>query len=204
MRGVSQASLSELAGASHTTIRTAERDVEGVRASTWRQLLTALAGVAPFNRGEIAEIADALDWQPSVVAAINREAQSKRVPVDRRTTARSRIAAVLEEHDDLAEHLADLLESLARVVHAARSSGKADGSDAAAAVQDALAHAVRVTEPTGGSSLRVVLPAERRPDGSLVERFEYFTPDGRRLVPTDDLPPKPKPKARPLRDGTGG
>lgn len=51
---------------------------------------------------------------------------------------------------------------------------------------------------------RVVLPPERWEDGIVVERFEYYTDDGRRLVPTDDLPPKPKPKARPLRDGTGG
>lgn len=49
---------------------------------------------------------------------------------------------------------------------------------------------------------RVVLPPERRSDGALVERFEYYTPDGRRMVPAPPAPPASPPRAKPLRDGT--
>lgn len=58
----------------------------------------------------------------------------------------------------------------------------------------------QVVLPTtpGYRLMRVVGRTERLPDGSLVEHFDYYTPEGARLVPIDDLPrvSEPKPAKR--------
>lgn len=216
-RGVSQRVLYKVSGVSDATIRAAEQQIDSVRASTVRSLLSALVTYAPLVEEEIELLSRELGWDHATLRAINAH-HAVKIPTesDRRRTARSRINAVLEDHDLVAEQLADLVEAAARFASASVARAIQDDlADPATALAGQIgrdlavlnAVAEEVSSPRSDPHLhRVVLPPERRSDGAVVERFEYYTPDGRRLVPAPkgahpepDPKPAAKPRAKPLR-----
>lgn len=210
VRGYSQIGLSDAAGVSNATVRRAESDPEAVRGATWEKLLRILAAKAAFSESEANTIADTLEWDLEAVYALSStHAPTVETPADRRRTARSRIRAVLETHDDHAEALAEVLESIGRLLDRARTADRPEpltGTQTATrAIQAASANQ---QDKPAGAPLRVALPEERI-QGGVVERFEYYTKDGRRLIPAppgqginDADSNADRPKAKPLKKKT--
>jgi transcriptional regulator with XRE-family HTH domain len=74
------------------------------------------------------------------------------------------------------------------------------GGAAPVVYHDAAVRPLRITpdEPLPTPTIRVVRKPERTADGALIERFEYYKPDGTRLIPSDELPaPKPARRTNP-------
>lgn len=211
VRGLSQAQLCDLAGVSEQTVRRAERDPNAIRDLNWRQILSALASISPLNPDEVASLSSALGWNFASFASINDRAQPRPKPTDGRSTARSRVVAVLDEYDDLAEPLAEVFESLGRLLAAARRpKPKGMSPEHLAKIESMMGTILSEVEPAPPDAQspipnaqpsppgirRVTLPAEQTKNGAIIERFEYYTEDGRRLVPAPPRAKKLDPKSK--------
>ena len=216
-RGLSQEALADLAGVAVGTIRRIERGKGPGFESTWRRLLEAFASVAAFTGEERRAVCDLLGWSVETIDAIEAMA-APQIPTDadRRRTARSRAVSVLDRHPHVAEEIAAVLESLARLIEAVPvpvpvPTESADGPELSIEALSALVERMGRPDSPGvagvgggpaGASIptrRVVLPPVVS-GTATVQRFEYYTPDGRRLVPE---PPRARRVPNPAKSPPG-